>query len=104
MNVASTETVDVFKALASAAFFTGFSAAAVEEEVAEDVEDVAAAGAGVAERLGSALTVRSFPWVSTRSTGNLAKIASRRGGMLAFAIARRSLTAGLEPVDRVQKN
>jgi hypothetical protein len=59
-------------------------------------------GAGVPERLGSVLTVRSFPCVSIIATGNSANFASRATGKRDFAREKRASTAGDEEVLRVQ--
>ena len=83
MNVASTSTVDVFTVVGfgGGLFTTGFGAgtAAVVVEVA--FIDCT----GVPVRLGSALTVRSFPWVSKIAAGNSANLASSAIGNLFFA-------------------
>lgn len=60
-----------------------------------------AAGAGVPDRLGSPLTVRSFPWVSTSATANSANLVSSAVGRRDFARENRDSAAGDDAVVRV---
>jgi len=81
INVASTSTVDVFTVVGfgGGLFTTGLGAGAVVVEVA--FIDCT----GVPVRLGSALTVRSFPCVSMIAAGNSANLTSSATGNLFFA-------------------
>ena len=81
MNLASLTIRDVLTGV----FFTG---GGVNPATAAGLELVAAAaGAGVPVRLGSALTVRSLPWVSIIATGSSANLDSSAGGRRALAKA-----------------
>lgn len=94
--MASTLTILVLIGFAST--FFGWAGADVDAAAGA----FAVAGAGVPERLGSALIVRSLPCVSTRATGNSANLASRAAGRRDLASAKRALTAGEVAVLRVQ--
>ena len=99
INVASTSTVDVFTVvvLGGALFVAGLGAgAAVVTEVA--LMDCT----GVPVRLGSALTVRSFPCVSIIAAGNSANLVSRAMGNLFFASWYRASTGLDDFVESVQ--
>jgi hypothetical protein len=87
------------------AFFGGWltEEAAVEADALEAVAfDAFWGGAGVPERLGSVLTVRSLPWVSISAAGNSANLVSRAVGRRDFARAKSESTAGDEAVVSVQ--
>ena len=100
LNVASTSTVDVFKifALGGGLFAAGLGAGVA----AVVVEVVIVDCTGVPVRLASALTVRSFPWVSMIAAGNSANLVSSAVASFAFA-SRKSASTGLEDfVESVQ--
>lgn len=59
-------------------------------------------GAGVPERLGSALTVKSLPWVSMSAEGKVASFVSNAAGRRALASAKMAITSGEGSVERVQ--
>jgi hypothetical protein len=97
-KLASTVTVDVLMAFFSVSFFTG---------AADDVDAPAGVeaplpGAGVPTRLGSALTVRSFPWVSMMALGNVANFVSSAVGKRVLANANKALTSVDDWVVRLQ--
>lgn len=99
-KLASTVIVDVLTAFFSVGFFTG---------AADDVDATAGAGveaplpgAGVPTRLGSALTVRSFPWVSMMALGNVANFVSSAVGKRVLANANKALTSVDDSVVRLQ--
>ena len=85
-------------------FFTSgaLGLGADEEEEAMGRAGVAAAFDGVAERLGSALTVRSFPCVSIMALGNVASFASRTAGRRVRARVNTASTSGDAAVVRDQ--
>jgi len=81
INVASTSTVDVFTVVGfGGGLFTTGLGPGVAAVVAEFI-----ACTGVPVRLGSALTVRSFPCVSKIAAGNSANLASSATGNLSLA-------------------
>ena len=99
-KLASTVIVDVLTAFFSVGFFTG---------AADDVDAIPGAGveaplpgAGVPTRLGSALTVRSFPWVSMMALGNVANFVSSAVGKRDLANANKALTSVDDSVVRLQ--
>lgn len=59
-------------------------------------------GEGDPVRLGSALIVRSLPWVSMMAAGNSANLASNAVGRRALAMAKRASTAGEVLVEILQ--
>ena len=75
----------------------GFGAATVDVGVPVDTP-----GAGVPLRLGSALTVRSFPCVLMIAGGNSANFASRTPGRRVRASLYTASTAGLDDVVRLK--
>lgn len=81
-------------------FSAGFGAGGAAAEAPPP--EVEAAGAGVPDRLGSPLTVRSFPWVSTNATANSANFASRAVGSRDFAREKTESTSGEDGVVRDQ--
>jgi len=84
-------------------FSAGWGAgAAVAGTLAPVPLEVEAAGAGVPDRLGSVLTVRSLPCVSTIATANSANLVSRAVGSRDLARAKIESTSGEEAVVRVQ--
>jgi len=98
INVASTVTLLVLMVFASSTFLTGLVAAVT----VSDAGVLVPVGAGVPERLGSVLTVRSFPWVSISAVGNSANFVSRAIGRRDLARVNNASTAGEESVVRVQ--
>ena len=99
MNVASTSTFDVFTVVVFGEALT--AGLAVSSVVA--VADVALMGCtGVPVRLGSALTVRSFPCTSMIAAGNFANFASSSAGSLFFASLYRALTGSDDFVESDQ--
>ena len=101
INVASTVTVVEFTCFFGAG---GFGAAAGAGAATDEVVVVAAdpPGAGVALRLGSALTVRSFPCVSMMALGNSESFASSATGRRVRASLYTASTAGLDAVVRLK--
>jgi hypothetical protein len=92
----------------SSAFLTGFAGTdglVVDAEgAAEFVADVEAVvgPTGVAERLGSVLTVRSLPWVSMMALANSANLTSSAVGSLDLASAYNASTGEEDAVSSVQ--
>lgn len=97
IKFASWTTLDVLSlvCLTGAGFGT-----VIEADVA--AEGAPTVGAGVPVRLGSPLTVRSFPWVFMIATGNSANLDSRAGGRRSLTKANSASTGGVEEVLRVQ--
>lgn len=98
LNVALTATVDIFPTLA-ATFLAGTGA---ESDAEEATGTFALFGAGDAVRLGSALMVRSLPWVSIMAAGNSANFASNAVGRRDLATRNRASTAGEVGVESFQ--
>lgn len=76
----------------------GFGTVVEADVVAEGALTV---GAGVPVRLGSPLTVRSFPWVFMMAAGNSENLDSRAGGRRSLTKANSASTGGVEEVLRV---
>ena len=72
--------------------------AAAAAGAAVDVDD----GAGVVLRLGSALTVTSFPWVFMIAGGSSENLASNTFGRRSLASLYTASTAGLDGVVRLK--
>ena len=99
MNPASTVIVAVLTALAGV-FAAGLGAAAGDAADDEEVAGAAEPGAGVPLRLGSALTVRSLPWVLMIAAGNSDSLACNTAGSFDLARLYTFSTAGLRSVVR----
>ena len=100
INVASTSTVDVFT---SFGLGDGLFAADFGAGVAAVVMEVAFVGCtGVPVRLGSELTVRSFPCVSMIAAGNSANLVSSATGNFSFTSRKRASTGLEDSVESVQ--
>jgi hypothetical protein len=98
MKVASAVTFDVFRDFVGCvAGLLGFGRVAGADEAV-----VGPGGAGVPERLGSALIVRSLPCVSMIAEGNSASFVSRAVGRRLLASSNKAVTAGVGSVVKVQ--
>ena len=86
MNVASLTIVDVLKA--DFAGTAGFAGTGTDDAVVAEVATAGAdGGTGVPARLGSPLTVKSLPCVSTIATGSSVNLASSAAGRRSLARA-----------------
>lgn len=100
INVASTSTVDVFTSFVLGG---GLFAADLGAGAAAVVVEVVFVGCtGVPVRLGSALTVRSFPCVSMIAAGNSANLVSSATGSFSFTSRKRASTGLEDFVESVQ--
>lgn len=105
MKSASTVTGTVLSDFFCSAFLAGFAGTGgvvVEVEGVELAADAAVVPTGVAERLGSVLTVRSLPWVSMMALANSANLTSSAVGSLDLASAYIASTGAEDVVSSVQ--